>query len=80
MKRSVKAKSDADLMSVAKDGKPTPQPRPREGNAGLNLCRNENISFIRDESWPYWTSRENYLELIKLSSINKVSFCSDTGQ
>ena len=33
---------------------------------------------------PYWTSRKNSLELIKLSSTNKVSSvkvscCSDTG-
>ena len=36
---------------------------------------------IRDD--PYWTSRKNSLELIELSSINKVSlvqgsFCSNT--
>jgi hypothetical protein len=30
-----------------------------------------NTGSIRDD--PYWTSRENSLELIKLSSINKVS-------
>jgi hypothetical protein len=30
-----------------------------------------NTGSIRDE--PYWTSRENSLELIELSSINKVS-------
>ena len=37
---------------------------------------------IRDD--PYWTSRKNSLELIELSSINKVSLvyvssCSNTG-
>jgi hypothetical protein len=30
-----------------------------------------NTGSIRDD--PYWTSRENSLELIELSSINKVS-------
>jgi hypothetical protein len=35
-------------------------------------------------TYPYWTSRENGLELIELSSINKVSLvyvssCSNTG-
>jgi hypothetical protein len=39
-------------------------------------------SLIRD--YPYWTSRENSLELIELSIINKVSLvyvssCSNTG-
>ena len=37
---------------------------------------------MRDD--PYWTSRKNSLELIELSSINKVglisvSFCGNTG-
>jgi hypothetical protein len=41
-----------------------------------------NTGSIRD--YTYWTSRENSLELIELSSINKVSFvqvssCSNTG-
>jgi hypothetical protein len=39
-----------------------------------------NTGSIRDV--PYWTSRENGLELIELSSINKVSLvssCSNTG-
>ena len=42
-----------------------------------------NTGPIRDD--PYWTSRKNSLELIKLSSINKaslghqVSSCSNTG-
>jgi hypothetical protein len=31
----------------------------------------EESILIRDD--PYWTSRENSLELIELSSINKVS-------
>ena len=30
-----------------------------------------NIGSVRDD--PYWTSRKNSLELIELSSINKVS-------
>ena len=30
-----------------------------------------NTALIRDD--PYWTSRKNSLELIELSSINKVS-------
>jgi hypothetical protein len=41
-----------------------------------------NTESIRDD--PYWTSRKNSLELIELSSINKVSLvyvssCSNTG-
>jgi hypothetical protein len=39
-----------------------------------------NTGSIRDD--PYWTSTKNSLELIELSSINKVhsvSFCSNTG-
>ena len=40
------------------------------------------MGSIRDN--PYWTSRKNSLELIELSSINKVSLvqvssCSNTG-
>ena len=31
-----------------------------------------NTGSIRD--YPYWTSRKNSLELIELSSINKVKF------
>ena len=33
-----------------------------------------NTGSIRDD--PYWTSRENSLELIELSSINKVNLIS----
>jgi hypothetical protein len=41
-----------------------------------------NTGSIKDD--PYWTSRENSLELIELSSIYKVSLvyvfsCSNTG-
>ena len=36
---------------------------------GFHLC--SNTGSIRDD--PYWTSREKSLELIDLSSINKVS-------
>ena len=41
-----------------------------------------NTGSIRDD--PYWTSRKNSLELIELSSKNKVSLvqvfsCSNTG-
>ncbi len=41
-----------------------------------------NTGSIRDDT--YWTSRKNSLELIELSSINKVSLvkvssCSNTG-
>ena len=35
----------------------------------LSFC--SNTGSIRDD--PYWTSRKNSLELIELSSINKVS-------
>jgi hypothetical protein len=47
---------------------------------GYSSCG--NTGSIRDD--PYWTSRENSLELIELSSINKVSLVyvssySDTG-
>jgi hypothetical protein len=38
-------------------------------NSLLSSC--SNTGSIRDDS--YWTSRENSLELIELSSINKVS-------
>ena len=34
-------------------------------------CSCSNTGSIRDD--PYWTSRKNSLELIELSSINKVS-------
>ena len=34
IKRPLKAKSAVELHSVAQDGKPTPQPRHKEGNAG----------------------------------------------
>ena len=35
----------------------------------VSKCR--NTGSVRDD--PYWTSRKNSLELIELSSINKVS-------
>ena len=35
-----------------------------------------NTGSIRDD--PYWTSRKNNLELIELSSINKVNLVSVT--
>jgi hypothetical protein len=38
-------------------------------NSDILIC--SNTGSIRDDS--YWTSRENTLELIELSSINKVS-------
>ena len=46
----------------------------------VSFC--SNIGSIRDD--PYWTSRKNSLELIKLFSMNKVSlvwvsFSSYTG-
>ena len=49
------------------------------------LCRfpvSPNIESIRND--PYWTSRKNSVELIELSSINKVSLvqifsCSNIG-
>jgi hypothetical protein len=44
------------------------QLRGRLFNAGLALTLG---GLIRDD--PYWTSRKNSLELIELSSINKVS-------
>jgi hypothetical protein len=38
---------------------------------GTPVSYRSNTGSIRDD--PYWTSRKNSLELIKLSSINKVS-------
>ena len=38
-------------------------------SAAISFC--SNTGSIRDD--PYWTSRENSLELIELSSVNKVS-------
>ena len=35
------------------------------------ITSSSNTGSIRDD--PYWTSRKNSLELIELSSINKVS-------
>jgi hypothetical protein len=50
---------------------------------GFFLC--SNTGSIRNDS--YWTSSRNSLELIELSSMNKVSLfmfpavrCSDTGR
>ena len=40
-------------------------------SARIILPSCSNTGSIRDD--PYWTSRRNSLELIKLSSINKVS-------
>jgi hypothetical protein len=37
----------------------------------IKLVQYSNIASIRDD--PYWTPRKNSLELIELSSINKVS-------
>ena len=51
-------------------------------NKNIISTEGSNTESIRDD--PYWTSRKNSLELIELSSINKVSlvqvfFCSNTG-
>jgi hypothetical protein len=38
---------------------------------GLDYNTGSNTGSIRDD--PYWTSRENSVKLIELSSVNKVS-------
>ena len=38
-----------------------------------NLQLKNNSTTERDD--PYWTSRKNSLELIELSSMNKVTLC-----
>ena len=56
----------------------------RRFSSGILVSCCSNTGSIRDD--PYWTSRENSLELIELSSINIVSLvlvyvssCSNTG-
>jgi hypothetical protein len=55
---------------------------PISSSSNTELIRENITGPFKDN--PYWTSRENSLELIELSSINKVSIvyvssCSNTG-
>ena len=47
IKRPLKAKSAVELHSVAQDGKPTPQPRHKEGNAGEGGGVVKGVKFER---------------------------------